>query len=96
MSKAKEKSGRTLAYWFDGKGRTLTLAQTESGELFWIGSTADLKEMAEKFTARKFYHESDGNFAAWCVRRIKKYIGGEYSVVASNIAPSEVNYVVDV
>lgn len=96
MSKAKEKSGRTLAYWFDGGGRTLTLAQAEDGEMFWISDDGDLKEKAEKFTSRKLYRESDGNFAAWCMRQLKKYMMGETCVVASNISPSEANYMANV
>lgn len=89
---SKEKKGKTLAYWFDGQGRTLTMAQTAAGELFWIGSTNDLEKEAEQYTARKFYAENDGNFVVWCMRQLKKYLEGETSVVASNLDPGDTHY----
>lgn len=96
MNKEREhKSGITLAYWFDGQGRTLTLARTPKGELFWIGSTAELENLAKKYTDHKFYRENEGNYVAWMMRQLKRYLMGETSVVASNLDYDETHYMAD-
>jgi hypothetical protein len=81
-----------IAFMTDRRGNTIALTQDEKGYLRWQSESPSLQEDADRFVPLNAIPPSGGLPAAWAIRKLEEFTGGQGAVCASNIAPIDRNF----